>query len=52
MAVVSSHLLNSTDGSHASGVLVKINQIKKNGTKKKFINLGRIKMEDLVRSFT
>ena len=35
MAVVSSHLLNSTDGSHASGVLVKINQIKKNGTKKK-----------------
>ena len=35
MAIVSSHLLSSTDGSHAAGVKVIINQIKKNGTKKK-----------------
>ena len=35
MAIVSSHLLSSTDGSHASGVKVIINQIKKKWIKKK-----------------
>ena len=35
MAIVSSHLLSSTDGSHASGVKVIINQIKKNGSRRK-----------------
>ena len=35
MAIVSSHLLSSTDGSHASGVRVIINQIKKNGKRNK-----------------
>ena len=35
MAIVSSHLLSSTDGSHASGVKVIINQIKKNGLRRK-----------------
>ena len=34
MAIVSSHLLSSTDGSHASGVKVIINQIKKNGSRR------------------
>jgi len=35
MAIVSSHLLSSTDGSHASGVKVIINQINKNGSRRK-----------------
>ena len=34
MAIVSSHLLSLTDGSHASGVKVIINQIRKNGSRK------------------
>ena len=35
MAIVSSHLLNSINGSHASGVKIKVNQITKNGLRKK-----------------
>ena len=47
MAIVSSHLLSSTDGSHASGVKVIINQIIKNGSRRKIFqsktdNNGRI----------
>jgi len=35
MATFSSHLLNSVNGNHASGVKVIIYQIKSNGEKKK-----------------
>tara|TARA_Y100000816_G_scaffold197918_1_gene144929 strand:- start:628 stop:801 length:174 start_codon:yes stop_codon:yes gene_type:complete len=35
MAIISSHLLNSINGSHASGVKIKVNQITKNGLRKK-----------------
>ena len=34
MATLSSHLLNSVDGTHASGVKVTINQINSLGVKK------------------
>jgi 5-hydroxyisourate hydrolase len=36
MATLSSHLLNSVDGTHASGVKVKISQINSSGNKKIF----------------
>ena len=36
MATISSHLLNSVDGTHASGVKVIINQINSSGIKKIF----------------
>ena len=36
MATFSSHLLNSTDGTHAGGVKVIIYQINTNGVKKKY----------------
>ena len=36
MAILSSHLLNSVDGTHASGVKVIINQINSSGDKKIF----------------
>ena len=36
MATLSSHLLNSIDGTHASGVKVTINQINSSGVKKIF----------------
>ena len=36
MAILSSHLLNSVDGTHASGVKVTINQINSLGAKKIF----------------
>ena len=36
MATLSSHLLNSVDGTHASGVKVTINQINSLGVKKIF----------------
>ena len=47
MATLSSHLLNSVDGTHASGVKVTINQINSLGVKKIFFetetdNGGRI----------
>ena len=47
MAILSSHLLNSVDGTHASGVKVTINQINSLGAKKIFFktetdNDGRI----------
>tara|TARA_Y100001936_G_scaffold240020_1_gene273913 strand:+ start:720 stop:1055 length:336 start_codon:yes stop_codon:yes gene_type:complete len=50
MAVVSSHLLSSTNGLHASGVKVIINQIKKNGSRRKIFQSktdknGRISKE-------
>ena len=37
MAIISSHLLNSTNGRHASGVKVLINQIKNNGDRLKLV---------------
>ena len=37
MATLSSHLLNSVDGTHASGVKVTINQINSLGVKKIFL---------------
>ena len=37
MATLSSHLLNSTNGTHASGVKVIIYQINSNGDKKKIL---------------
>ena len=37
MAIFSSHLLNSTDGSHAKNVEVIIYQINKNGKRKTFL---------------
>jgi len=36
MAILSSHLLNSVNGTHASGVKIAIHQIKKSGEKKIF----------------
>ena len=36
MAILSSHLLNSVNGTHASGVKVVISQINSSGIKKKF----------------
>ena len=36
MAIFSSHLLNSVNGTHASGVKIAIHQIKKSGEKKIF----------------
>ena len=36
MAILSTHLLNSINGTHASGVKVVINQINSSGIKKKF----------------
>jgi len=36
MAILSSHLLNSVNGTHASGVKIIINQIKKSGEKNIF----------------
>ena len=36
MAILSSHLLNSVNGTHASGVKVVISQINSSGVKKKF----------------
>ena len=45
MAIVSSHLLSSTDGSHASGVRVIINQIKKNGKRNKIYQSKKNKIE-------
>tara|TARA_B100000131_G_C18124667_1_gene614278 strand:+ start:4886 stop:5221 length:336 start_codon:yes stop_codon:yes gene_type:complete len=37
MAIISSHLLNSTNGTHASGVKIIVNKITRNGKKIKFI---------------
>ena len=50
MAIVSSHLLNSTNGSHASGVKIRVNQISKNGLRKKYIKLLLIKMGDFQKN--
>ena len=36
MAILSSHLLNSVNGTHASGVKIIINQINSSGIKKIF----------------
>jgi 5-hydroxyisourate hydrolase len=36
MATVSSHLLNSVDGTHANGIKVTIYQINSSGEKKNF----------------
>ena len=51
MAIVSSHLLSSTDGSHASGVKVIINQIKKMDQEERFFNLRQIKMGEFINNF-
>ena len=50
MAILSSHLLNSVNGTHASGVKIIINQIKKSGEKNIFFetktDLGGSIMKD------
>ena len=46
MATLSSHLLNSVDGTHACGVKVIINQIKSSGEKVIFLNLKQIMEEE------
>ena len=52
MAIVSSHLLSSTDGSHASGVKVIINQIKKNGSKRKIFQSKTDKNGRIYKQFS
>ena len=47
MAIVSSHLLSSTDGSHASGVKVIINQINKNESRRKIYKSKTEKNENI-----
>ena len=37
MAIISSHLLNSTNGTHASGVKIILNKLDRNGKKIKFV---------------
>jgi 5-hydroxyisourate hydrolase len=46
MATLSSHLLNSVNGTHASGVKVIINQINVSGEKKYFLKLRLIVREE------
>jgi 5-hydroxyisourate hydrolase len=46
MATLSSHLLNSVDGTHASGVKVIIYQINSSGEKKIFSKLRQMKEEE------
>ena len=52
MAIVSSHLLSSTDGSHASGVKVIINQIKKNGLRRKIFQSKTDKNGRIYKQFS
>ena len=52
MAIVSSHLLSSTDGSHASGVKVIINQIKKNGSRRKIFQSKTDKNGRIFKQFS
>ena len=52
MAIVSSHLLSSTDGSHASGVKVIINQIKKNGSRRKIFQSKTDKNGRIYKQFS
>ena len=52
MAIVSSHLLSSTDGSHASGVKVIINQIKKNGSRRKIFQSRTDKNGRIYKQFS
>ena len=46
MATISSHLLNSVDGTHANGVKVIINQINSSGEKKFFLKLRQMMEEE------
>ncbi len=39
MAIISSHLLNAIDGTHASGVKVRINKVLRDGKKIKFAEI-------------
>jgi len=52
MAIVSSHLLSSTDGSHASGVKVIINQINKNGSRRKMFQSKTDKNGRIYKQFS
>ena len=51
MAIFSSHLLNSTDGSHAKNVEVIINQIDKNGIRKIFLQTKTDKDGRILKEF-
>ena len=51
MAIFSSHLLNSTDGSHAKNVEVIINQIDKNGKRKIFLKTKTDKGGRILKEF-
>ena len=52
MAIVSSHLLSSTDGSHASGVKVIINQINMNGSRRKMFQSKTDKNGRIYKQFS
>ena len=52
MAIVSSHLLSSTDGSHATGVKVIIKQINKNGTRRKIFQSKTDKNGRIYKQFS
>tara|TARA_B100000989_G_C19371734_1_gene397737 strand:- start:34 stop:369 length:336 start_codon:yes stop_codon:yes gene_type:complete len=51
MATLSSHLLNSTNGSHASGVKVIINQINSSGLKKTFYETETDQEGRIIKNF-
>ena len=51
MAIFSSHLLNSVNGTHASGVKVIIHQIKKSGEKNTFFETETDKEGRILKDF-
>ncbi len=51
MATLSSHLLNSSNGSHASGVKVIINQINRSGLKKTFYETETDEEGRIIKNF-
>ena len=51
MATISSHLLNSVDGTHANGVKVTIYQINSSGEKKIFFETGTDKEGRILKDF-
>ena len=51
MAILSSHLLNSVNGTHASGVKVIIHQIKKSGEKIIFFESETDKRGKILKDF-
>ena len=50
MATLSSHLLNSVNGTHASGVKVIINQINSSGEKKYFLKQNQMRVEEFQKT--